>query len=184
MLRVALFFLCSLGLGWATPVFSGYSLQVIASSPGYSAVGVQTTCYVFPSMAVRGNLGSSAYVSAYDVVNSTITAGISPATNAITYRWYSCSSSPVSTALPLYAPGISDPVLDGVLSLNGGVVTNPKATVSPDIIVKVDPAVIQPVAPDMAVRDSVSLFGFGITLLSFIWSLKRIYSLFSDSSSV
>lgn len=176
---------------WAAPSYAGYYLQLQSSGQVDNWPGVgwtSTGCFLTPSMSVNGILGFyNLTVTGFTASTMSVWAYSSWKSPSTSYLYVfaikECSVSPTAGPLPVFANGVSDPAISSgsILSASGSG-SNTSSTPQ-EINVSVDPAVIQPVDPDRAVSDSMSLFGLGLVLLSSIWGLKRLYYLFTESSS-
>lgn len=122
--------LCALAFAFVGSAQAGYYATVTSLVTPFAglAVGVNSSCYLTPSMAIAGLAalggGSSAFVKSIDSASATFEAyyyDVSPA-RLFGGTFSSCVANPSVTALPTFIGGATDPAIQGgsVLTGSGG----------------------------------------------------------------
>lgn len=160
-------------------------LLVLASFPSYAGyyatgltgaykVGLSSSCYLTPSMAVYALYSSQGGPVVTDLTLTGGTLYFAGYSNYLsTFSVTPCNAAPLSTALPTFVGAASDPVIESGNLAYTGVPSGGGSSSS---------ATIDPLNPTMAIDDSLQLWGLGMVFLASVWAMKRIYKLFSGDT--
>ncbi len=157
---------------FSVPAWAGYYAVITSSnSSQYAAVGVTSTCYLTPSMAINWfgvRQGQVLTVTAMASDASTFSASFSNGSYILSGTVGICSASPAVGGLPQFLGGLSDPAISGNSVLSGSSGSSGSSSSSADTqaltaaVTSVSTGVQALVTKSQALNGSVAVMADGV----------------------